>query len=320
MNPLISIIVPVYNVENYLAECLDSIINQSYSNFELIVVNDGSTDLSGVICDSYLKKDSRIKVIHKSNGGLSSARNAGLEEVTGDFIGFVDSDDVIDKDMYLNLSKFLNKNEVSVLIGRLKKFNSSKSYFSNNEFDFDGDLINGDKLIELLLLRKIDASVCSKLFKAELFFSIRFPEGKLNEDFAIIYRIFSSVKFGVLLNDCIYNYRVREDSITNSNNNSFYEDSFLNSILMIDYIRENKRTLLKFAEHYHARIMIITFLNLYKRKQFAIAKKIKNQVLFYKKRIIKNKFIAFKDKLKILLIIFFPLSFNIFWLLRKKIQ
>lgn len=100
MGPLISVIIPVFNVERYLKRCLDSVINQTYKKLEIILVNDGSTDKSGEICDSYASIDKRVKVIHKKNGGLSDARNVGLLEATGDFVSFIDSDDFIHKDMY----------------------------------------------------------------------------------------------------------------------------------------------------------------------------------------------------------------------------
>ena len=120
-NNLISIIVPIYNVEKYLKKCIDSIINQTYKNLEIILVDDGSPDNCGKICDEYAKKDNRIKVIHKENGGVSSARNVGVENATGEYIGFVDSDDYIEKDMY------------EVLINNLKKENADISIISNYE-------------------------------------------------------------------------------------------------------------------------------------------------------------------------------------------
>ena len=111
---LISIIVPVYNVESYLKKCLESIINQTYKNIEIILIDDGSTDSSGKICDDYANKDKRIKVIHKQNGGVSDARNTALDICRGDYIGFIDSDDYIELDMYETLLKFLLNNNLDV--------------------------------------------------------------------------------------------------------------------------------------------------------------------------------------------------------------
>ena len=115
-NPLISIIIPVYNVEKYLAKCVESVINQTYKKIQIILIDDGSTDNSGKICDDFKLKDNRIEVIHKKNGGLSDARNAGLKIVKGDYIGFIDSDDYIEKDMYETLLCLLIENNADISI------------------------------------------------------------------------------------------------------------------------------------------------------------------------------------------------------------
>ena len=112
--PLISVIVPVYNVEKYLAKCIDSIIAQTYTNLEILLVDDGATDSSGAICDEYAQKESRIRVIHKENGGLSDARNRGIAEARGEYLGFIDSDDYIDVDMYELLYNLIQKYGVKI--------------------------------------------------------------------------------------------------------------------------------------------------------------------------------------------------------------
>ena len=114
--PLISVIVPVYNVEQYLPKCIDSILAQTYENLEIILVEDGTKDSSGVICDEYAAKDARIRVIHKENGGLSSARNAGMEIARGEYFGFVDSDDWIEPEMYENLMALAQKYDADVFV------------------------------------------------------------------------------------------------------------------------------------------------------------------------------------------------------------
>lgn len=141
MNDLISIIVPVYNVEKYLNKCIDSIINQTYKNIEIILVDDGSTDNSGKICDEYLLRDSRIKVIHKNNGGLSSARNEGINISSGEYIGFVDSDDWVEPNMYEEMyKKILYSNADIVDCGYWKEYeNKSIKYISANEVKFCGE-------------------------------------------------------------------------------------------------------------------------------------------------------------------------------------
>ena len=126
MKPKISIVVPVYNVEEYLRKCIDSILSQKFKEFELILVNDGSEDESGVICNEYVIKDDRVKVIHKSNGGLSSARNAGIDLSRCDYIGFVDSDDWIDDDMFEKLYFAIEKEKCDMAICRLFRIESNR--------------------------------------------------------------------------------------------------------------------------------------------------------------------------------------------------
>lgn len=193
----ISVIVPVYNVEKYLYRCIESILNQTYKNLEIILIDDGSPDKCGEICDSYAQKDDRIKVIHKKNGGLSSARNAGLEMATGDYFSFVDSDDWIEKDIYEHCIDLIeNKNcqivdfECLFTNVTLKKENPNKN--------FNYEVIEGKEILRDYLLRgqnqKAPFTVWRKLYKRDLFNVIRFPEGKINEDIATNYRVLMSCK------------------------------------------------------------------------------------------------------------------------------
>lgn len=181
---LISVIVPVYNTEEYLERCVDSIINQSYKNLEIILVNDGSTDRSGFICDDFKKKDSRIKVIHKENGGQSSARNLGLEKVTGEFITFVDSDDWINSKIYEKCLEVFKKENSDVVdfrpvytTGETRKNNTDAHYstISGTENILYDYLYRGQKEL-------CPFSVCRKVYKSNLFKNTRFPDGKINED------------------------------------------------------------------------------------------------------------------------------------------
>ena len=183
MEKKISVIVPVYKVEEYLCRCVDSIINQTYKNLEIILVDDGSPDSCGRICDEYAEKDSRIKVIHKENGGLSSARNAGLDIATGDYIGFVDSDDFIDAEMYSMLYEMIKNADVEIsgVNGRsfveeehLLPYIAGRKNISKEQ--------SCEEAIKGLLLRTFNSSVCSKLFLGSLFKSRRFEIGKLSED------------------------------------------------------------------------------------------------------------------------------------------
>ena len=212
--PLISVIVPVYNVEKYINKCVDSIIGQDYANLEIILVDDGSPDNCGKICDEYKKLDKRVKVIHKSNGGLSSARNAGIEIAKGDYIGFVDSDDYIEPCMYDKLLKALLQEKCSLAIcGTAYVFENGKRINKTNAgntvvMDFE------EALTEMNQYRLFDMGAWSKLYEARLFKNIRFPVGKLSEDFYIMYKIFDNANKIVFISDPAYNYLQRENSIS----------------------------------------------------------------------------------------------------------
>ena len=207
---MISVIVPVYNVEKYIRACLDSIINQTYRDLEIILVDDGSTDNSGVICDEYAQKDTRIQVIHKENGGQSVARNIGLQKAKGEFIGFVDSDDSIELDMFESLFSAIQDVDIAIC-----------GY----------NLVTGDKRIESGLLGQnktlnqaelwkeifgnLNNAVWNKLFRRELLsgicFDAKFAHG---EDLIFNILYLKSAKTGKYINRCLYNYYKRGDSIT----------------------------------------------------------------------------------------------------------
>ena len=214
-NELISIIVPVYNVEQYLEKCVDSIINQKYKNLEIILVDDGATDSSGKLCDELAKIDNRIKVYHKENGGLSDARNYGVERATGDYIGFVDSDDYIDSEMYEELYEAIKKENVDVVECNLKiiypdrveLFTEQKYYnvYTKQEY-----------LEEYLKIEKIFGSACVRLIKSDIAKKLKFPVGKLYEDTYYAYDLIEKVDRYVIMNNPYYNYLMRENSITNA--------------------------------------------------------------------------------------------------------
>lgn len=212
--PLISVIVPVYKVEKFINKCVDSIINQEYSNLEIILVDDGSPDNCGKICDEYERIDTRVKVIHKENGGLSSARNAGLEIAKGDYIGFVDSDDYIEPFMYDKLLRALLREKCPLAIcGTAYVFENGKRIKKTNA----GDVIVmdfKDALTEMNQYRLFDMGAWSKLYEAKLFDNVRFPVGKLSEDFFVMYKIFDKAKKIVFVSDPAYNYLQRNNSIS----------------------------------------------------------------------------------------------------------
>lgn len=207
----ISVIVPVYKVEPYLRKCLDSIVNQTYQNLEIILIDDGSPDHCGAICDEYAVNDERIKVIHQPNAGLSSARNAGLVEATGEYIGFVDSDDWIDLNMYeYLLSNALSENADICICGRYEEYSTktiTKGYPKQEVLDTEAAL--------LVLLRNnfIQNFVWDKLWRRKLFEDVYFPEGRTYEDIAIVHRLFERAEKVQCLPNAKYHYLQRTDSI-----------------------------------------------------------------------------------------------------------
>ena len=216
--PLISIIVPIYNVEKYLSKCIESILEQTYTNFELILVNDGSPDKCGRICNEYAKKDSRIKVIHKKNGGLSSARNIGIDVAKGEYLGFVDSDDYIEPYMYEYLLKAALDNECSLSVCNINYvFEDGK--ILNKVTNASDEVLNFvEAITEMNTYKKFDMGAWSKLYKKDLFKNIRFPEGKLSEDFYIMYKIFDRAQKVAYVSTPCYNYLQRANSITKNKN------------------------------------------------------------------------------------------------------
>lgn len=224
---LVSVIVPVYNVEKYLSQCLDSIIHQTYKNLEIILVNDGSTDGSGKICDDYAAKDGRIKVIHQENGGLSDARNKGLDLMTGQFVTFVDSDDYLENNCIHTLYTYACTCKTDISIGKFIEFEENTSQFlfhnhlnNGNKIEF----LTGDQCLERhhKYFLSIFVTAWAKLYRTSLFNDsnpckkIRYPLGVLHEDQYTTHKLFFKSNKIVFVNDYLYVYRVRKNSITNT--------------------------------------------------------------------------------------------------------
>lgn len=212
-NPLISVIVPVYNVEKYLSRCLDSIISQTYKNLEIIVVDDGSTDDSRKLCDRYAEKDERIKVFHKKNGGLSDARNYGIERAHGEYISFIDSDDWVETKYIKVLYEGLC--DSSCDISMVKHFidypNKTIDTGTGNKIK----LTPHDCLDKMLYQEDIDVSAWAKLYSKNLFKNISFPKGCLFEDSATTYKLIDKSNAIYLNSMPLYHYVIRKESITN---------------------------------------------------------------------------------------------------------
>ena len=233
----LSIIVPVYQAENYLEDCLDSILHQSYTNFELILVDDGSTDLSPDICDNYAKHDSRVRVIHQKNGGQAHARNVGIELATGQYVGFVDNDDVVLDSLF------------KVLVNNSLKVDADISAVSFVQVDEDGDkehvkhthnkyiYLNNDGVKEILQRDKLDIYVWTKIYKKEFLDvnEIRFESGRSDEDILFNFKAFSLSKTSIFQDTPLYIYRHRTLSTSRS-----YKENYVNDYLKNTWYRVNK--------------------------------------------------------------------------------
>ena len=243
MQPLLSIIVPIYNVEQYLDRCIQSILNQTYQNLEIILVDDGATDCSGAIADSYAAKDKRIKVFHKENGGLSDARNYGLEHVTGDYILFIDSDDFIVNIMCERLITVASSNNADIV--------SCNYYIYRGDDDIsihtmsvqdDKRTFTGMDMLRYYLLKTepFDLNVVwNKIFKLDLFNGVepvRFPKGRVQEDNFTIFRLFLNANSIVTVNEPLYYYVQRAGSIMANFTRRFMIDTIESHIYMSDYL------------------------------------------------------------------------------------
>lgn len=255
--PLISVIVPVYKVEEYLTECVDSIRNQTYRNLEILLVDDGSPDRSGQMCDTLAQEDDRIRVIHKENGGLSSARNAGIEAATGEYLSFVDSDDWIDLQMYERLYGLIETHNAQVAAGGLQTSLGSHfnlSYPANQEVEVFSKL---DSLREVTRNQKITNSACDKLWHKSLFDSVRFPVGEYFEDIKTIYKCLELADTIVYDPRPVYIYRMTTDSISRGHfHPRMFEDAYAAKV-RADYYKEKYPELYDYAFAEYIRISIV---------------------------------------------------------------
>lgn len=210
----ISIIIPIYNVEKYLPACVESILQQTYKNLEVILVDDGSPDQCPVICDELAQKDDRIRVIHQKNKGLSGARNTGIDNAQGDYLIFVDSDDTVEQTLVEELYTYAEKwNCAIVACGRNYIFEDGQIVC---KIARDESKVYGfeEAMQEMNSFRLFDMSAWAKIYRKELFEDIRFPEGKLSEDYYIMYKLFDKAQTIGYVAKPLYNYLQRQSSIS----------------------------------------------------------------------------------------------------------
>ncbi len=246
MDSLVSVIVPVYNVEKYLGECINSLLCQIYTNLEIILIDDGSTDSSGTLCDHYAEIDNRISVYHKKNGGLSDARNYGLDIATGEFIAFVDSDDYVSPYFIDRLRQVQKKTDSDIVICGFTSFDDGTSlscitnetddlvYQSVSSIDALSNFYNDNRVMTVL--------AWNKLYKKSCFKTIRFPVGKLREDEFISYRVIYASNKITYIQSKLYYYRTRPGSIMQSSNLKVYSDYVLALMERRAFFKSKKST------------------------------------------------------------------------------
>ena len=215
MSDLISIIIPVYNAEKYVAKCLDSIISQTHLSLEIIIIDDGSTDKSAEICNTYAKKDKRIIVLHQLNSGVSAARNLGLDYAKGDYIGFCDSDDWIESNMYETLLSLLKEHKADVsIISFATELDKQRSSARDSE---DVTILNGkEAILQMHIATLFEGQLCNKLFRKDLFSDVRLDTSlKYFEDLLVLWSVFLMSQKVVYRNDPLYHYTINPKSALN---------------------------------------------------------------------------------------------------------
>ena len=311
----LSIIVPVYNVEPYLRRCIDSILAQTFTDFELILVDDGSPDNCPSICDEYAEKDLRIVVIHKENGGISDARNAGLDIAKGDYIGFVDSDDFIHPQMYEIALKTAVDYEADIIQWGLLQFQDIDEIESDSvqqsEFAF-GNILTFDNLVETYYPKNtwiVSHTVWNKLYGRHIFDNIRFPKGVINEDsYVLLQTLDASTKY-VIIEEKLYYYYQRADSIMHveyspkrfavcllySNNIEFYLKK--NNVFQRNYAAHD------YLDRYSQHMLMVHFRYKQYKKDFAPYRR---QYLSKLRYIIFNPVVCRMKKLMALMLVISP--------------
>lgn len=305
MNALISVIVPVYNVENYLAKCLDSIISQTYKNLQIILIDDGSTDNSGVICDKYKQIDSRIEVIHKTNGGVGSARETGVNKATGEYIAFVDPDDFIDCNMYSKLYKAISNNNADIAVCNILRIENNKKSIFGNTIKFN-EIHTGEKCFENYISNLYNFSLLNKLFKKSLFDDLTFEKLRFSEDVKIQVYIFVRANTVVCINDVLYFYIKRKDSLTESNkiNSNYIYTQFSVYQFLFEYTYKRNEEILR----QYVPLYVRELLSIYDQCMSSIDyKKLKDQIedslKRYKKCILKYSQLEKSKKIKLIVLL-----------------
>ena len=307
MKPLVSVIVPVYNSTAYLKRCVDAILSQTYSNLEIILIDDGSTDDSLALCNEFSKSDSRVKAFHKENGGSSSARNVGIKEASGEYICFCDSDDYYEPDIIENLMKVFVEKEDAVVAQCMAVCRYEDGTLESGPLKDSGEIVRetSEEYLRELLLHLGDSSFCTKMIKADFMKRFKFNEGRLNEDFELL--VYMAEEF-----DCIYTYEITGYNIilrfgSNTRNvykNLFYDCMIENSDMVAKLVDEKHPTLKEEARKFqlYQRLDYTLHTPLSKMKNNPVSDKVLKELKLWRKDIKTNQYLAPKDRRNLMIL------------------
>lgn len=315
-NEKVSIIIPIYKVEKYIDDCLNSVLNQTYQNLEVILVDDGSPDNCPVICEKYKEKDQRIKVIHQKNQGLSSARNTGLKYVSGDYVLFLDSDDYINLDCCKRLVQMSKKTKSDIVIGEIVTVNEDGVRIDSNL----GLKIHKSKILnkeqameEVIIEQQIRGYAWGKLFRREIADKVFYPTGKAYEDRFTIYKYFSKVEKVCLCPGAITYYRLRDSSITHSKNLDKWYDLIEGEDSLLQFCKKNYPDLVPLAESKIVGRYVHIWINFYDSKNKEKTRELVNQMKSIYKQYGHKKHIKAVHKISFLMIFIMPSLYR--WLI-----
>lgn len=256
--PKISVIITVYNVEKYLSRCLDSVVNQTFKDLEIICVNDGSTDNSAEILDRYASKDKRIIIINQKNGGLSAARNTGLRHASGQYIGFVDSDDWIDIDYYECLIGLAEKNNADIVMAGMRVVDQDNIYDNTTPNMVTNNFVKKIKNLP-------NGGINDKLLKSELFQGLEFPVGRYYEDNVVLLKVMYYSKIVVFTNSVSYYYFMNQSGICRTTNNDIVkhkiQDRLYSARSMMDFAKEHRLGQSRVVKDFILRTVICEFIS-----------------------------------------------------------
>ncbi len=310
----ISVIVPVYNVADFVEQCAESILEQSFSDFELLLVDDGSTDGSGDLCEEIASKDRRVRCFHKPNGGLSDARNYGVDRLRGDFVTFIDSDDWVEPTYLEYLIKGFENTQVdiSTCVFSCRRGESSRPW---RNIPFEPEVMTGnDALLSMLYDERVNVSAHGKLYRSSLFESVRYPMGMCYEDVGTTYKLLAEARAVSVGGAPLYNYRMRSGSITQSGSVGIFDRYELAKQAYVDLSSFDEDVELA-AERYftfHA-LSVLRSCKLRVPSQRIRASELRKEVLAHKKSVITNGRTPARDRIALCVLGFGLLPYKIAW-------